>query len=117
VPAFSPNGERIVTASEDETARVWPRPRVAQFTSTQDLVDDSKQTAQRCLTREQRQRAFLEPEPPAWCIESSKWPYNTQDWKDWLRYKRGNQDPPTPDSGDWQKWILAHQTTSKAAGR
>ena len=33
-----------------------------------------------------------------------KWPYQTQDWKDWLRYKRTNGDPPLPEKPEWQNW-------------
>jgi hypothetical protein len=31
----------------------------------------------RCLTPEQRERLFLAPEPPRWCIDMRKWPYDT----------------------------------------
>ena len=80
-----------MTASADKTARIW---RV--LPTTQELVDYSKQVVPRCLTREQRASAFLNAEPPAWCIEMGKWPYDTQDWKDWLSLKRANANPPLP---------------------
>ncbi|MBR1279005.1 TIR domain-containing protein [Bradyrhizobium sp. AUGA SZCCT0283] len=67
--AFSADGERLVTASEDGTARIWP-----VFPTTQALVNQAKSTVPRCLTVDQRRRAFLEPEPPAWCIAEKKWP-------------------------------------------
>jgi len=28
----------------------------------------------RCLMPEQRDNAFLDRQPPAWCIEQKKWP-------------------------------------------
>ena len=66
---FSPDGERILTASDDTTARIW---RI--FPTTQALVDRSKILVPRCLTPEQRENAFLDPQSPAWCIEQKKWP-------------------------------------------
>ena len=39
---------------------------------------------------------FLEKEPPDWCIESDKWPYQSQAWKDWLRKKRAHVKRPLP---------------------
>jgi WD40 repeat protein len=67
---FSPDGARILTASDDGTARIW---RI--FPTEQALIDRSKVVVPRCLTLEQRKNAFLDREPPAWCIERKKWPY------------------------------------------
>ena len=69
--AFSADGERLVTASEDHTAYIWP-----VFPTTQALVDHAKSMVPRCLTQDQRRLAFLELEPPAWCIAEKKWPYH-----------------------------------------
>jgi hypothetical protein len=33
------------------------------------------------------------------CIEMEKWPYATQDWKDWLQFKRANAKPAVRDRG------------------
>ena len=90
---FSPDGERIVTASDDNTARVW---RI--FPTTQALVDRSKVLVPRCLTVTQREEAFLDREPAAWCIESKKWPYQTDDWTGWLEQKRTGANPPLLDT-------------------
>lgn len=67
--AFSADGERLVTASEDRSARIWP-----VFPTMQALVDHAKSAVPRCLTQDQRRQAFLELEPPAWCIAEKKWP-------------------------------------------
>ena len=99
--AFSPDGKRALTASGDEV-RVWPL-----LTSTQELVSRAKASVPRCLTREQRLAVFLDPEPPAWCIEREKWPYETQDWKDWLKFTRANKSPPLAGTPEWQDWIAA----------
>ena len=71
---FGPDGERILTASDDGTARIW---RI--FPSTQALVDQSKVRVPRCLTLEQLENAFLDTQPPAWCFELKKWPYQPVD--------------------------------------
>ena len=97
--AFSPDGRRVVTVGSGE-ARIW---RV--FASTQELIDEAKRITPRCLTQTDRAKVFLDPEPPAWCIEMEKWPYQSQDWKDWLRYKHANANPPLPDTAEWRDWI------------
>ena len=76
---------------------------------TQALVDHAKQVVPRCLTRDQRAQYYLDPAPPAWCIEMEKWPYHTQDWKEWLKYKRANANPPWPDTTEWRSWLAARQ--------
>ena len=86
--AFSPDGNRIVTASSD-TARLWEL-----ITNTPELVARAKAAVPRCMTQEQRVAAFLNPDPPIWCIEMEKWPYQTQEWKSWLRNKRANTALP-----------------------
>jgi WD40 repeat protein len=88
---FSPDGGSVVTAGADSTARIW---RV--FPELQTLIDHSKEVVPRCLTRRQRSDAFLDEEPPTWCIEKGKWPYHTAEWKEWLRDKRTAANPPLP---------------------
>ena len=89
--AFSPDGRRIVTASKDQTAGIWDT-----FPDTQGLVSQAKADIPLCLTLAQRKTFFLPPEPPAWCIEMAKWPYDTGGWKQWLADKRAGKNPPLP---------------------
>jgi WD40 repeat protein len=89
--AFSPDGKRIVTASEDGTARVWKI-----FANTQELVSAAKAAVPRCLTPAQRKAFYLLREPPQWCIELEKWPYNTDAWRQWLSDTRADKNPPLP---------------------
>jgi WD40 repeat protein len=94
-------GHRIVTASRDHTARIWPVPE------TQALVNSAKNDAPRCLTQKERERAFLDPAPPAWCIEAAKWPYRSPDWKEWLAFQRHDPTVPLPETKEWATWRAA----------
>jgi hypothetical protein len=89
--SFSPDGARVVTASSDGTARVWN-----VFPDLQALVTRAKSDVPRCLTPAQRETFFLRPEPPVWCIEMAKWPFDTPKWKQWLADKRADKNPPLP---------------------
>jgi WD40 repeat protein len=113
---FTPDGRNVLTESggpafstldgkgtEPWRGRLWP-----VYHDTAAMLDGAKASVPRCLTREQRQAAFLDPEPPAWCIELEKWPYLSQRWKDWLKYVRAGSRPPLPDSAEWPDWIAAH---------
>jgi hypothetical protein len=103
--AFSPDGLLVITneltvQGSAETARIW-----RLFSTTEAGIDDGRSVIPRCLTRDQRERFFLDPEPPSWCIEMERWPYQGKDWKDWLRFKRANADPPVPNTPEWKAWI------------
>ena len=103
--AFSPDGTfLIMPTGGSTTAKIW-----TVFPTTQALVDDAKAAIPRCLTRQQRDEAFLDPEPPSWCIEMAKWPYDSQDWKDWLRYRRSNADVPLPETPEWDSWVASRR--------
>jgi WD40 repeat protein len=107
--AFSPTDSTVLVTVGD-AARFW---RV--FKDAQGLVDDIKQSAPRCLTPWERQKAFLPLEPPRWCITGPaferetnatkwepKWPYNTAEWRTWLigadeARSKGLAAPKLPD--------------------
>jgi len=88
--AFSPKGKRIVTAPDDKTARLL------EVFDIQGLVSHAKAGIPRCLTTAQRNAFSLPAEPPAWCIEMEKWPYNTPAWKQWLAEVGAGKSPPLP---------------------
>jgi WD40 repeat protein len=71
--SFSLDGSQIVTTSDDRTARVWQ-----VFPKLQDLIAHTIEIVPRCLSRAQRQKSFLDPEPPAWCMDKKKWPYEAR---------------------------------------
>jgi transposase len=93
--AFSPDGKRIVTASRDKTVRllrIFPG-------GTEEIVAVAKAASPRCLTAEQRHQFFLPAEPPTWCIEQEKWPYDTLVWKQWLSSNTlTGRRPPLPSA-------------------
>jgi hypothetical protein len=88
---FSADGARIVAASADKTARLWD-----VKTDARNLVSRARAAVPRCLTPPQRKAYFLRPQPPAWCIEMQKWPYDAPAWVQWLADKRAGKNPPLP---------------------
>jgi len=88
---FSPDGARVVAATGDKTARLWDLKA-----DNRNLVSQARAIVPRCLTPAQRKAVYLPPEPPAWCIEMVKWPYDTPEWKRWLVNKRAGKNPPLP---------------------
>jgi WD40 repeat protein len=109
--SLSADGRHVMTrAGGSVWVGIW---RI--FAEAQDLIDETKRIIPRCLTRDQRAKAFLDPEPPAWCIEMAKWPYQSQDWKAWLRYKRADANPPLPETSEWSAWIAARRENPSAA--
>jgi WD40 repeat protein len=90
--SFSADNRRVLTGSADRTGRIWHL-----FPTTQDLVDDAKRMLPRCLTRAERERYFLDRAPPTWCVETSRWPYNTGPWRSWLAQRKAGRSTPFPD--------------------
>jgi WD40 repeat protein len=98
---ISADGTRIVSASRDDytipngIAHVW------RVYSAQELIDEAQRAVPGCLTLPQRQAASLPRQPPLWCIELRKPPYDSEAWRAWLAAKKAGQDrplpPPTPE--------------------
>ena len=92
-PIFSPNGQLLLMASDsDLDGNAWFR----MYSSIEDLTNLAKSALPRCLTLNERSGFFLDPEPPAWCIEMEKWPYQNAAWKQWLAETRLGMHPPLP---------------------
>ena len=91
--AFSPDGKRVVATAtfSSNAAGIW-----FVFPTTESLIEYSKRAVPRCLTRNQREEGFLDPQPPVWCIEMKKPPYNTTAWSLWLVDKTAGKNPPLP---------------------
>ena len=66
--AFSPDGKRVLTGSEDNTARQWEI-----FPSAQALVEKVEASIPRCLTPDERKQFHLLA--PRWCYARNLWPY------------------------------------------
>ena len=92
--AFSPDGKHIVTASADNMVRVWDA--ATNTPDTQALILHARAAIPRCLTPAQRTTFFLPLDPPSWCVEMKKWPYDTAGWKQWLADKRAGKNLPMP---------------------
>jgi hypothetical protein len=115
---ISQDGRLVLTGTLDGVGRVWSFDRNADpigrpAATSEARVEFARAHLPRCLTHEQREKAFLAPEPPAWCIEMAKWPYQSQDWKDWLEFTTANAKPPLPDTDAWQPWIAAHRAEAR----
>ena len=91
--AISPDATHLVTATGSTAT-------LSEFLTTQALIADSKKLIPRCLTISQRVKYFLEPQPPDWCIELDKWPFQSQEWKNWLRYSQSGIRRPLPSELD-----------------
>jgi hypothetical protein len=72
--------------------RVW---RI--FSTVEELKNYAKRNIPECLSPEARQVQGLGSEPPRWCIELSKKPYESSSWKEWLRKRDSGDNAPMPD--------------------
>ena len=90
-PRSAPTASASSPRLDDKTARVWE-----VFPDTQALVSAAKAAVPRCLTLAQRKAFYLSPDPPAWCVEKAKWPFNTAEWEQWLRDLQDGENPPLP---------------------
>jgi WD40 repeat protein len=60
------------------------------------LIDYLVSAIPSCLGLAMRASLNLDREPPYWCIEKEKAPYNTEKWKSWLKAKREGLQPEIP---------------------
>jgi WD40 repeat protein len=94
---FYPDRHRLLTGWSERGAS---RLRAWQVLPTIDEMRDfAKSAVPECLSPERRTQFGLESEPPRWCIELAKQPYDTAEWKQWLVDKLAGKSPPIPDSG------------------
>ena len=96
--AFSPDGTRVLTGSEDNTARLW-----SVFKSPQDLINTVRTTVPRCLTPMQREAFHLGTPPPRWCYERNLWPFADHGQP----YTEGGKPPYGPPPPTWDEKLLA----------
>jgi hypothetical protein len=68
--AFARDGATLIIGSAQGRIERWP-----VWLDTRAALMHARSATQRCLTREQRTKFFLNPEPPTWCRELRKWPY------------------------------------------
>ena len=64
--------------------------------SADDIGDHLRAILPRCLTLKEREDVHLGAEPPDWCIELSKWPFDGPEWKRWLEVKKAGKNAPAP---------------------
>ena len=127
--AFTADGKYVATNDSDGTARVWEvetgkivamQEKLSFYdlpflTNTQDLISHAMKTTPRCLSLEQRKEFSLPVEPPSWCIEMEKYPYDMAEWKEWLKFHRADLNPPLPNSLEWHSWLRTRQTGTAPA--
>jgi WD40 repeat protein len=90
--SFSPDGRILVRHSSNS------RSFDHVFSRVDDAVQAARKAVVRCLTPEERKAAFVDVEPPDWCIEMDKPPYQAAGWKSWLAERKAGQALPMPAS-------------------
>jgi WD40 repeat protein len=91
---FHPDRRRLLTGWNDRgifRLRLW---RV--LPTIEEMRDFARATVPECLSPERRKQFGLEPDPPRWCVEAAKLPYDTAAWKQWLAEKIAGKKPPIP---------------------
>jgi WD40 repeat protein len=88
--AFDPSGRRVLFLYNNEPI-AW-----SFIPSVQEMLDTARAYVPSCISPANRSDFYLADEPPAWCIELGKKPYDTEDWKQWLANKKAGKTAPMP---------------------
>jgi len=94
----------IAEVAHEAFLRAWPRLSkwlqderdFLVFKAEAERAGRRWQDIPRCLTQKQAKTFFLPPEPPTWCIEMGKWPYQTPAWNQWLADTSAGKHPSLP---------------------
>jgi hypothetical protein len=87
---FDRSGKQVMILRPDQLYE-W-----SVFPAYQDLVDAARADLPSCIASAERATLYLPAEPPDWCIELAKTPYDTDAWKDWLAAKKAGKALPMP---------------------
>lgn len=98
---FSEDQKWLVAAAHSTAKSINDPPNVPVeahriVTDPQDLVDAAKSRIGRCFAARERQQLLLEREPPHWCIEARKAPYDAPAWQIWLQAKQRGENTAMP---------------------
>jgi WD40 repeat protein len=87
-----PSHNAVASASQDSSVRIC-----SLFENASTLVEAAKRAVPHCLSPEQRKQHSLGAEPPFWCIDMGKLPYDTDEWRAWLAERRAGGNPAMPN--------------------
>ncbi|MEM9443025.1 MAG: hypothetical protein AAGA73_21490, partial [Pseudomonadota bacterium] len=93
----STDGTRIIASLGKNYDRIDRISALPFYSSATARVTAARQLATRCLSAEERRAAFVDVDPPRWCItgpgreseqDPDRWrplyPYQAANWRDWL---------------------------------
>jgi WD40 repeat protein len=92
--AFDASGNRLLFVRNNE-AYAW-----SFIAPLQDFLDAARAYVPWCIAPARRHDFYLPDEPPAWCIELGKKPYDSPAWKRWLAEKKAGRMTPMPTATD-----------------
>jgi hypothetical protein len=92
---LAPAGDRLMTLWSERgeyRLRTW-----RMLPTLIDAVALAKSVVPECFSQETRRDLGLDPDPPRWCIEMGKAPYETPAWRQWLSDKDAGKTTPLPE--------------------